>query len=80
MTKPDNEIPLDQAQVLLSTFKKTYFGSVNKSLSMDENLSKVNVEEKIANIEQGRTYIFYLTEVTVVLACSNRGSFANPNL
>ena len=59
MTKPDNEIPLDQAQVLLSTFKKTYFGSENKSLSMDENLSKVCVEEKVAAFEQGRTILFY---------------------
>ena len=48
-------MPLDQAQVLLSTFKKTYFGSENKSVSMDENLSNVNVEEKVAQIEQGRT-------------------------
>ena len=44
--------------MLLSTFKKTYFGSENKSLSMDENLSKVNVEEKVAAFEQGRTIFF----------------------
>ena len=48
--------------MLLSTFKKTHFCSENKSVSMSENFSTVSVEEKVANIEQGRTdfFIFYI--------------------
>ena len=63
--------------MLLSTFKKTHFCSENKSVSMSENLCAVSVEEKVANIEQGRTdffisyiYLNYILELVFLLYCA----------
>ena len=53
--------------MLLSTFKKTHFCSENKSVSMSENLSAVSVEEKVANIEQGRTDFFDFLHLCIYL-------------